>query len=71
MHACISNETAAVHCTEDMVNALQAVYPTLAADKSQALEPIIRGCFADFQNRWDTYQVIDALHAFMTSKNWL
>lgn len=56
---------------EGMLNALQALYPTLAADESQALEPIIRGCLADFDNRWDTYQVIDALHAFMTSKKWL
>lgn len=69
-HTCMA-EALTVHCIDNRLNALQVAYPQLHFDEREALEAIIRGCLADFEHRWDAYSIMDALSAFMSSKNWL
>lgn len=58
-------------CSYSALNALQVTYPCLKADERKALEPIIRGCLAKAEDRWDAFDVNVALYAFMADQKWL
>lgn len=53
------------------VNAPQVWYPNLRPEEKLVLEPVIRACFADADQRLTAFEVMETLYAFIRSQNWV